>query len=102
MQIVLTHHKSDLAPVNDLQRVVASVAALFISVLDAFLISDIFNRKFFEIKNKSFRENFWKQFRLKLGAQGEMIFIKSFFLFLNAATFRAISGPTHGVDIKIE
>ena len=49
-QIVSTHHKSDLGPVNDLQRVVASVAALFISVLDAFLISGIFNRKSFEIQ----------------------------------------------------
>ena len=53
LQIVLTHHKSDRRPVNDLQRVVACVTALFLSMLDAFLISGIFNRKFFEIQNTS-------------------------------------------------
>ena len=54
--IVLTHHKSDLGPVNDLQRIVASAAALFISVLDAFLTPGIFNRKFFEIQNTPLRK----------------------------------------------
>ena len=54
VKIVLTHHKSDRRrPVNDLQRVVACFTALFISVLDAFLISGIFNHKFFKIQNTS-------------------------------------------------
>ena len=53
LQIVLTHHKSDRRLVIDLQRVVAWVTALCINVLDAFLISNIYNRKFFEIQNRS-------------------------------------------------
>ena len=53
VKIVLTHHKSDRRFVNDLQRVVACFTALFMSVLDTFLISGIFNHKFFEIQNTS-------------------------------------------------
>ena len=62
LQIVLTHHKSDRRPVNDLQRVVACVTALFLSMLDAFLISGIFNRKFFEIQNTSLGKTFENNF----------------------------------------
>ena len=54
VKIVLTHHKSDRRrSVNDLQRVVACFITLFMSVLDTFLISGIFNHKFFEIQNTS-------------------------------------------------
>ena len=62
LQIVLTHHKSDRRPVNDLQRVVACVTALCLSILDAFLISGIFNRKFFEIQNTSLGKTFENNF----------------------------------------
>ena len=62
LQIVLTHHKSDRRPVNDLQRVVACVTALFLSMLDAFLISGIFNRKFFKIRNTSLGKTFENNF----------------------------------------
>ena len=62
LQIVLTHHKSDRRPVNDLQRVVACATALFMSVLDAFLISDIFCRKIFEIQNTSLGKTFENNF----------------------------------------
>ena len=54
VKIVLTHHKSDPRRlVIDLQRVVACFTALFMSILDAFLTSGIFNHKFFEIQNTS-------------------------------------------------
>ena len=58
----LTYHKSDLGPVNDFQGVVTSVTALFISVLDAFLTSGIFNSKFFEIENTSLGKTSEKNF----------------------------------------
>ena len=62
LQIVLTHHKSDCRLVKDLQRVVAWVTALCVSVLDAFLISNIYNRKFFEIQNTSLGKTSEKNF----------------------------------------
>ena len=63
VKLVLTHHKSDRRrALNDLQRVVVYVTFLFISVLDAFLSSDIFNRKFFEIQTTSLRKTFDNNF----------------------------------------